>query len=242
MTEGEWMACTDPAKMLMFLQSRGKISHRKLRLFGVACCRRIWHLLPKGPDDFNYYAVELAERFADGLASRQELDDAVPLFTRFALRNEPLEGERAFLTWNVISADAFRAAAMAAFYAGEAAALAQEAMAAERAAQAVLLRDIFGDLPPQLKTAGIRGRLHALFRPLFRAAGRPMILDSRWLTPNVVNLAQAIYDAGEFDRLPSLVDALEEGRCTNSGVVAHCHRPGQHVRCCWVVDLVLGKS
>jgi len=34
MTEGEWMNGTDPTRMLKFL--RGKISDRKLRLFGVS--------------------------------------------------------------------------------------------------------------------------------------------------------------------------------------------------------------
>jgi hypothetical protein len=43
MTEAEWLAATDPLPMLDFL--RGKATNRKLRLFAVACCRRVWRLL-----------------------------------------------------------------------------------------------------------------------------------------------------------------------------------------------------
>jgi hypothetical protein len=39
-----------------------------------------------------------------------------------------------------------------------------------------------------------------------------------------------------------LWDALEEAGCTNADILNHCRQPGEHVRGCWVVDLVLGKS
>ncbi len=34
----------------------------------------------------------------------------------------------------------------------------------------------------------------------------------------------------------------EEAGCTNADVLLHCRQPGEHVRGCWVVDLVLVKA
>ena len=43
MTEEDWLTCTDPAQLLLFLE--GGTGDRKLRLFVVACCRRCWTAL-----------------------------------------------------------------------------------------------------------------------------------------------------------------------------------------------------
>jgi hypothetical protein len=71
---------------------------------------------------------------------------------------------------------------------------------------------------------------------------RPVALNPAWLTSTVKKPAQSIYDDRAFDRLPILADALEDAGCDNQDVLSHCRSTGEHVRGCWVVDLVLGKE
>jgi hypothetical protein len=86
----------------------------------------------------------------------------------------------------------------------------------ELLAQAGLLREIFGSLP-----------------------FRPMRLDLSLLTPNVLQMAQTIYDDRASDRMPVLADALVKAGCDDDEILGHCRGPGPHVRGCWVVDLIL---
>jgi hypothetical protein len=72
MTEAEWNTCTDPQPMLEFL--RGKVSDRKLRLFAVACCFHVKHLLP---DPRSLDALSVAEGFADGIDDMEQLASAL---------------------------------------------------------------------------------------------------------------------------------------------------------------------
>jgi hypothetical protein len=81
-----------------------------------------------------------------------------------------------------------------------------------------------------------------LLRDIFGNPFRPITIEAAWQTANVVALAQAIYDERAFDRMPILGDALEDAGCTNANMLMHCRQPGEHVRGCWVVDLVLGKD
>jgi hypothetical protein len=71
MTKEEWLACTDPKAMLDFLGDSA--SDGKLRLFAVACCRRIWPLVA---DTKSRQAVEISEQYADDRASDEELEAA----------------------------------------------------------------------------------------------------------------------------------------------------------------------
>ncbi len=63
-----------------------------------------------------------------------------------------------------------------------------------------------------------------------------------WNSGAVVRLAEAIYEERAFNRLPILADTLKQAGCANSDLLAHCRGGGEHVRGCWVVDLLLGKG
>jgi hypothetical protein len=82
----------------------------------------------------------------------------------------------------------------------------------------------------------------ALLRDIFGNPFHSVVLDSAWLTQDVVNLAQSVYSGQGFNALPILADALEEAGCTDAGIFSHCRQPGPHVRGCWVIDLLLGKT
>ena len=88
-----------------------------------------------------------------------------------------------------------------------------------------------------------------LLRCMFGNPFRPVSINPVWLTPTVSNLAQSAYDerimpSGELDpsRLAVLSDALEESGCDDEEILNHLRSPGPHVRGCWVLDLLLGKS
>jgi hypothetical protein len=245
MTEQEWRSCSDPAAMLEFLRTSGKLSDRKARLFAVACCRRIWPLLT---DERSRRAVEVAERYADGLASSEQLESArraakEPWMATNLTPEAPREALRAAVdvayrdealgapphaavaeVWEVARPQwaAWVSLEATAPYTAREAAL-QVHPYARRAAQAFqanVIRDLFGPLP-----------------------FRPVALDPSWRTPEVVALATAVYDQRSFDRMPELAYALEEAGCDNEEVLSHLLQQGVvHVRGCWVIDLLLGKE
>ncbi len=93
----------------------------------------------------------------------------------------------------------------------------------------------------------------ALLRELLDNPFRPVVLPSGWRSTNVVGLAGSIYEECRWDLLPILADALEDAGCpgvwghfaphaAQAAVLEHCRRPGEHIRGCCMVDLLLGKS
>jgi len=135
MTECEWQNAAEPQAMLDFLQTCKAVSKRKLRLFAVACSRRIWDWI----DVLGRCAVEVAEKYADGIAGPDELRAA-------RLACQGAGGQAAWYAAATNAAIAARNAARSA-QAGVANNGLIGSEAAELHAQAALLRDIFGPMP-----------------------------------------------------------------------------------------------
>jgi hypothetical protein len=242
MTEQEWLVANNSSPMLEFLRSQGATrrsgGRRKLRLFACACVRGIWLLLRKPG---SRKAVEVAEQFADGLASAEELREAYEA-SRDALGRESSQiGKSPY--WQ--SAEAAGHVAARAFDGGDHPSVAH----ASSSASLAWIMDQVGrgqgrDHDAKVRSVGgTRRALHAAWlRDIIGNPFRPVKIKATWKTANVIALATAIYDDRAFDRLPILADALEDAGCDNADMLNHCRQPGEHVRGCWVVDLVLGKS
>jgi hypothetical protein len=214
MTEQEWLACINPTPMLEFL--RGKASDRKLRLFACACCRDIWSLIRS---ESSRRALEASEEYADGRVRRKQLME---------LRDLARQDESDQAQFAVMAAARKKIAPV---------------WVALLAAGARDRSEISPSYARSLKSSTEQcGHLHDIFGPLLF---RTITLDPSvlvWNNATNLNIAQAIYDNRAFDRLPILADALEEAGCTSPDILNHCRQPGEHVRGCWALDLVLGKE
>ncbi|MDB5309893.1 MAG: hypothetical protein JWO38_4095 [Gemmataceae bacterium] len=229
MTEAEWLAATDPSQMLEFLADR--LDERGLMLFGAACCRRQWGLFTADCRQ----AIEAAELYADGKSSADQLRAARNAIERV----EPSESLAWWIAWLAtfdspaaleyqakFPLDVPRGNMLAALkgqlceriYIGLKGLVPKPIIFTELAAHAILLRDVVGN-------------------PF-----RPVTLSPCWLTATVTSLARQIYESWDFSPMPILADALQDAGCDSADVLMHCRVPGPHVRGCWVVDWVLGKT
>jgi hypothetical protein len=245
MTERQWLTGKDPGPMLRFLEEHIPVHEdeetdpfhtpaiRKVRLFACACCRHVGHLLT---DKRSRKALDVMERFLDRRATRKQYERATESASDVTWDLDGTTDGRSdaasavYRTLDDIMDD-FTDASEAATEVLDAVLRAipegtrgfnklfRDTSKAERAYQAGVLRDIFGN-------------------PF-----RPVALDPSWLTSDVLLLAQGIYEDRAFDRMPILADALQDAGCGSDAVLKHCRDPkATHVRGCWVVDLLLGKG
>src|SRR5262249_49090048 len=142
--------------------------------------------------------IDVAERYADGLARPEELEDGFG--ASFRLR--PSTGGRrerfrpdpyAVVAASPANKDAYDAATTAAWD-GAFDRQTYRPRASEFGYQAAVARDIFGNL------------------------FRPVVFDPNWRSADVVGLARGIYVERAFDRLPLLADALMDAGCADEQI------------------------
>jgi hypothetical protein len=215
MTEAEWLAGTDPMPMLKFVC--GKVSGRKLRLFAVACCRQVAHMLTAEARE----GVELAERVAEGVADSAERKKGRDKALHVGwLRDEAFRHRRGPAKAAVCDAlcrQPFKAATVTVWRTSRSV-----------SDQCHILRDI---LPNPFRLVNLDPDWLAwnggIVRRLAEAADEERPLPS-----------------GQLDsaRLAVLADALEDAGCDNADLIAHLRHPGPHWRGCFALDAVLGKE
>jgi hypothetical protein len=213
---------------------------RRLRLFGCACARQVWHLLPTDARS----AVKTSERFAEGLATETDLRAAA-----IRLRGSPVTPVQ-------IALEA-AGCASAGWYSTprppppdtplvydprNAAGLATRALASEAAGPAPrYVPDSWHDAWNRAYDAA-RAVQADYVRDIFPPPGYTPQLHPDWLTSTVVALARQMDGSDDFSAAPILADALQDAGCDAEPVLQCCRAPGHvHVRGNWVVDLVLGR-
>src|SRR5262245_8481386 len=185
---------------------RGKVSDRKARLFAVACCRRLELEIP---DQRSWDAVHVAEWFADGNGTLEDLDAA----RRDAEASLPASCAAAV---HVTMRDAWDGGLKTLdciYYLGWEA----NEEGTESEGQVALIHEIFGN-------------------PF-----RTVTMDPRWRTSQVLAMAEHVYSERAYESMSPLAEALERAGCTNE-LLDHCRMPAPHVRGCWALDLILGKT
>lgn len=218
MTEAQWLEGRDLEGMLRY--ATGWAGDRKLRLFAVACCRYVASELAAPA---SRRAVEVAERYADRQADRNELYEARTKAWALGMKREHARRDAGDLP--ITLHPVFLAA-----YAAE-----------ERVENvAVKLAQNLANSGADVRREAAR-LLHEVLGNPFRA-GR---VDPAWLEWHdgaAVEVARSIYEERRLGDVPVLADALEEAGCTDAAILDHCRGSGPHVRGCWVVDVLLGRQ
>ncbi len=218
MLAADWQLSDDPAALLRFLGDRA--DDRRVRLFGVACCRQNAERFARA---WEVDALALAEHVADGgecnwAAVEESLFVAWDEWHEGDAENSPVLGMLTELLQPACSAEG----------------VVDRAWELARSAE----RDGAGFFGLELELLAEQADF---VRDLFGCPFRPVSVSPAWRTPTAVAVARAIYDNRTFNDLPILADALEDAGCDGAELLAHCRAGGVHVRGCWAVDLVVGK-
>lgn len=269
MTEEKWKASTRPLEMLMHIRTAA--SERKVLLFDIACCRRIWTRL----DSEDREAVVAVETNIDNPAGLEEfqlrlLPERTASLVMAGLLDRTCEvshvqgPERTYglAMQNLVRQDDYVVPETLARLlttrttvrlrldgrrgVGSVGSVAYEVARLSALPEPAVggLADLDRIVPPKEMAAEERSQAE-LVRDVFGNPFCQVTRDPRWLAwrdGRVEKLAQTIYIDRDFELMPILADTLEEAGCNDDAILTHCRDSRQHVLGCWLVDLLLGKA
>jgi hypothetical protein len=225
MDETMWRVTYDPSGMLAYLQSvTTEPSERQLRLLLCGFCRCCWRDL----DDVARAAIDLAERYTEGSASKQDLQAA---HEKFATAGS---------AWRHL----FNWPASAAAWPVQLKFVCSHATNSNRLLNAENVLEPW-TRPGQRPVSEYWPTISNLVREIVGNPFRPVAVDPPWLRWQdglVARLAQSLYDDRHFAELPILADALEDAGCDSPDLLTHLRSPGPHVLGCWALDALIGKG
>lgn len=211
-------ALREPSEVArLVLRVEAAATPRKARLFACACARLAWDLLDAPAAR---RAVVTAEEYADGRVPAGEFR-AASADARWVRKTAP----------RFDAEDKRRYRALTAVY--HASHGGQKGSPPFGHAVAAL-----DALPADLRDAGGPGLVRCVF-------GTPSAIPPAphaWLTPAVRALAEDLYAARAWHRLPELAEALSAAGCYWSPLLDHLRDGGPHARGCWALDFVLGRA
>ena len=221
MTDLEWLECVEPDPMEDLLESLGRLTERKRRLFACGICRRNEGLVH---DRRCMEGVGISERFAEGLADARDLilarNHANNSLARCREGWESARHARTGVYCACLDDDAGR------WVQGNF----RRARSVEGATRGV--SEVDSDRESRRVEAGV-------FRELHGTPSRLGEFDASWLTKEVILLAGSIVADRTFGRMPELGVVLEAAGCRDAGVIEHCRSGAEHLLGCWILDGVL---
>jgi hypothetical protein len=259
--EQEWWSLDDPCTMLSWRLLRFNLSARRLRLFMCEWCR----VCELDDTEVSRNALEVSERYADGLASVGEL-----LSTRMALYRiiqahpliiDPVR-ERLDSVYAVVGRQEVTQQ-HATYMLDRLSRASTKRQMAHRLRDMVNIRRPQPTARPSKQAPGwVTTAASAVLRLISGHPGQsnpaepkpkteqntvlePLhtVIENDWLTTTTVAIARCAYDERAFDRLPILADALQDAGCNAIDLLDHLRDPNAtHVRGCWALDLVLGRE
>lgn len=266
MTEAEWLTSDQPASMLDAISHSADL--RNGRLFALACCRRVEHLLT-AEEKYCQQAITTLERHIERAVDDRELAERTghvigDVYDAAAGIGHPGDVGAYAVRYAALVVASGLERKLSVMSTAVSAAVAYETIArqASRVVEEIASRwgrdrfptrlseiDWNRDEAAVIQMAEFRSIVRIeehkqadQLRDIFGNPFRPVVFDPRWRTETTVALAAGIDAERAFDRLPILADALEDAGCDHADILHHCRGPGPHVRGCWVVELVLGKE